>query len=73
MKVDWLNENHDLYASILNSNMTCCFGLVNKRVEKSPVYYDLHTLMIMTYLDVLSYPFVYKAKTARHRNNLWKG
>jgi len=32
MKVDWLNENHDLYASILNSNMTCCFGLVNKRV-----------------------------------------
>jgi hypothetical protein len=28
--------------------------------------------MIMTYLAVLLYPFVYKAKTARHRNNLWK-
>jgi hypothetical protein len=26
----------------------------------------------MTYLAVLLYPFVYKAKTARHRNNLWK-
>jgi len=24
-------------------------------------------------LAVLLYPFVYKAKTARHRNNLWKG
>jgi hypothetical protein len=22
---------------------------------------------------LLLYPFVYKAKTARHRNNLWKG
>ena len=29
--------------------------------------------MIMTYLAVLLYPFVYKAKTARHRNNIWKG
>ena len=57
-KVDWLNENH---------------WPVNKRVYKSPVYYDLHTLMIMTYLAVLLYPFVYKAKTARRRNNLWKG
>ena len=46
--------------------MTCCFGFVNKRVLKSPIYYDLHVLMIMTYLAVLLYPFVYKAKTARH-------
>jgi hypothetical protein len=29
--------------------------------------------MIMTFLNVLLYPFVYKAKTACHRNNLWKG
>ena len=43
--------------------MTCCFGFVNKRVLKSPIYYDLHALMIMTYLAVLLYPFVYKAKT----------
>ena len=55
-----------------NYNMTCCFGFVNKRVYKSPIYYDLHALMIMTYLAVLLYPFVYKVKTARHRNNLWK-
>ena len=27
----------------------------------------------MTYLVVLLYPFVYTAKTARHKNNLWKG
>ena len=53
--------------------MTCCFGFVNKRVYKSPIYYDLHALMIMTFLTVLLYPFAYKAKTARHRNNLWKG
>ena len=24
--------------------MTCCFGFVNKRVYKSPIYYDLVTL-----------------------------
>ena len=53
--------------------MTCCFGFVNKRVYKSRIYYDLHALMIITYLAVLLYPFVYKAKTARHRNNVWKG
>jgi hypothetical protein len=54
-------------------HMTCCFGFVNKKVWKSSIYYDLHALMIMMYLAVLLYPFVYKAKTARHRNNLWKG
>jgi hypothetical protein len=43
------------------------------KLIKIPGYYDLHTLMIMTYLAVLLYPFVYKAKTARHKNNLWKG
>ena len=55
------------------SNMTCCFGFVNKRVLKSPIYYDLHALMIMTYLAVLLSPFDYKAKTARHKNKLLKG
>ena len=58
---------------IIVSNMTCCFGFVNKRVYKSPIYYDLHALMIMTYLAILLYSFVYKAKTARHRNNYGRG
>ena len=54
-------------------NMTYYFGFVSKRVYKSPIYYDIHALMIMTYLAVVLYPFAYKAKTARHRNNVWKG
>ena len=29
--------------------------------------------MIMTYLAVLLYPFVYKAKSARHRNKCGRG
>jgi hypothetical protein len=61
-------EKTSLYGRFkIYSNMTCCFGFVNKRVYKSPIYNDLHALMIMTYLAVLLYPFVYKAKTTRHR------
>jgi uncharacterized membrane protein (DUF4010 family) len=52
--------------------MTAVLALQTKGLLKSPIYYDLHALMIMTYLAVLLYPFVYKAKTARHRNYLWK-
>jgi hypothetical protein len=33
MKVDWLNENHDLYASILNSTLKLFFSI--KHLESS--------------------------------------
>ena len=32
-------------VSMKYSNMTCCFGFVNKGVLKSPIYYDLRRLM----------------------------
>ena len=36
-----------------HSNMTCCFGFVNKRVSKSPIYYELPILKSPTNLPLV--------------------
>ena len=39
-----------------HSNMTCCFGFVNKRVSKSPIYYELPILKSPTNLPLVIKP-----------------